>query len=499
MAFSSNDFREWVLLAEGGEAEVFRAHQNSLERPVAIKRLKYAALVNSGAIQRFGGEAKLSASLRHPSLVQVFDYGQEGPYWCIVMEYVDGIDFGKLLQPHGGLARLPRSLQLDLARQLVEVMIFLHAQDVVHRDLKPENVMVDRQGRVKLLDLGLARASQTLITDPHGATLRGTLAYIAPELLRGQGSYNSRSEYYALALVVMELFHQKRLLSGGSPNDVLARIQSGPSEEDFRALPEQLRAPIRQCLLQNPEDRPSSLRPLLDAIAREAEAVADTRFMNTHSLQSYVLYSHRNWLWREVVRLRTEGKVELAFGLGKELVELIPDDKEAQLALLELGSSLNEKQDIGTRLDIGVKRNSKNKKLLAGFLSILVMILVAALYVNLRGAESTEDLGDDLVRRQQELLSRDSDALFLGKSAGQRLAKHLPTSGAYGVLIIEGLPKGYVFRVNGGEYRTARSIQLLEDRYMLEVRDQRKRRVLTDSITVVPGEPTVFQFGKKGR
>jgi eukaryotic-like serine/threonine-protein kinase len=128
MSFSSNDFRDWVLLAEGGEAEVFRARQVSLDRLVAIKRLKYAALVNSGAIQRFGGEAKLSASLQHPCLVQVYDYGQQGPYWNIVMEYVDGIDFGKILHPRVGIPPLPVAFKLDLARQLVEVLNFLHSR-----------------------------------------------------------------------------------------------------------------------------------------------------------------------------------------------------------------------------------------------------------------------------------------------------------------------------------------------------------------------------------
>lgn len=501
MAFASNDFRDWVLLAEGGEAEVFRSRQVSLDRPVAIKRLKYAALVNSGAIQRFGGEAKLSASLHHPSLVQVYDYGQEGPYWCIVMEFVDGIDFGKLLHPEGRFKALPMGFKLDLARQFVEVMEFLHGRDVVHRDIKPENVMVDRSGRVKLLDLGLARANPTLITDPHGATLRGTLAYIAPELLRGQAPYSPQSEYYALALVLLELFNQKRIFSGGSANDVLSRIQAGPEESVFAALPEALRAPIRQCLKPMPGDRPQNLAPMMDAIRTEMQTVPGDWTSAREALEAYIRADQRVWLWREVQLARSEGRIESAFACARELIELDPTDGEAQGALLELSTRLNERQDsqpllVETAWSPG---QLKKPKVMASLLALLCVIFVVLLVRGLREAGLVDDLGQGLIERQRAEMKNHPDGLD-GDAYGNpaSLGSSGPASRAYGVLVVEGLPRGYSYLVNGAEYRSRKPIQLPEDRYVLEIRDHRKRRVRFDSIAVMPGEPTVIQYEKEG-
>ncbi len=395
MAFSSHDFRDWVLLAEGGEAEVYRARQASLDRPVAIKRLKYAALVNSGAIQRFGSEAKLSASLHHPCLVQVYDYGQEGPYWCIVMEYVDGIDLGKLLHPEGRFKPLTLGFKLDLARQLSEVMAFLHSREVVHRDLKPENIMVDRAGRVKLLDLGLARANPTLITDPHGATLRGTLAYIAPELLRGQSPYTTRSEYYALALVLLELFNQKRLLGGGSANEVLSRIQSGPPEESFHCIPTSLKGFLRECLAPNPADRPASLSPLIEALRIEQDGVPGDWSTARETLEDYVRSEHRQWLWREVVRARREGQIESAFARTREVMDLDSEDSEAQAAFVELSTRLNEKQDAKSLFE-PVRFHISRKQVVTLVLTLLGLFLSVQLFLNLHEAFWSDDLGKGL-------------------------------------------------------------------------------------------------------
>jgi serine/threonine protein kinase len=502
MAFASNDFRDWVLLAEGGEAEVFRSRQVSLDRPVAIKRLKYAALVNSGAIQRFGGEAKLSASLHHPSLVQVYDYGQEGPYWCIVMEYVDGIDFGKLLHPEGRFQALPLGFKLDLARQLVEVMEFLHGRDVVHRDIKPENVMVDRVGRVKLLDLGLARANPTLITDPHGATLRGTLAYIAPELLRGQAPYGPKSEYYALGLVLLELFNQKRILGGGSANDVLSRIQEGPEDGAFAALPEGLRELIRQCLKPTPAERPDSLGPLIAAIRRELQAVPGDWSSAREILEAYIRVDKRQWLWREVVRARSEGQIESAFGRARELIELNPEDGEAQGALLELSTRLNERHDtkLVTEPDSWSAAQIKKPKVMATVLAVLCVVFAVLLVRGLREAGLVDDLGQGLIERQRAEMKNYPDGLGTDMFGEAQVAGQVsPASRAYGVLVVEGLPRGYSYLVNGAEYRSRKPIQLPEDRYVLEIRDHRRRRVMWDSIAVAPGEPTVFQYEKEGR
>ena len=98
MSFATGDFSDWSLLGEGGEAQIFRARQVSLDRMVAIKRLKLSAIGGEEEIKRFVREAKLCASLSHPSLVQVNDYGSDGSFYYLVMEYVQGVDLGKMAE-----------------------------------------------------------------------------------------------------------------------------------------------------------------------------------------------------------------------------------------------------------------------------------------------------------------------------------------------------------------------------------------------------------------
>src|SRR5689334_20180928 len=152
MAFSAGDYSDWSLIAEGGEAEVFRARQVRLDRKVAVKRLKLSAIGSESEVRRFEGEAKLCASLSHPSLVSIFDYGRDEKFYYLVMEYVEGADLDRLVKA-AGPEGLPHPLRLHLARQMAEVVEFIHAKGLVHRDLKPENFMVDSHGRLKLLDL----------------------------------------------------------------------------------------------------------------------------------------------------------------------------------------------------------------------------------------------------------------------------------------------------------------------------------------------------------
>src|SRR4051794_7531882 len=158
MSFATGDFSDWSLLGEGGEAQIFRARQVSLDRMVAIKRLKLSSIGNEEEIKRFEREAKLCASLSHPSLVQVNDYGSDGKFYYLVMEYVQGVDLGKMaelgsayvsssnLSVTGGMEvlgmpagaghaepggpGLPESLKVHLARQMVEVVEFIHQKGV---------------------------------------------------------------------------------------------------------------------------------------------------------------------------------------------------------------------------------------------------------------------------------------------------------------------------------------------------------------------------------
>ena len=177
-------YRLIELLGQGGMATIYRARDNQLERDVAVKLLRpeYGRDPDFGA--RFRQEAQSAASLNHPGIVSVFDYGQDeaGPF--IVMELVDGEDLASVIRRTGALPpRQAARLTAEIARALAAA----HARGIVHRDVKPGNVLLARDGRVKVADFGIARAlAEAQMTLP-GTTL-GSVHYFSPEQARGEST-----------------------------------------------------------------------------------------------------------------------------------------------------------------------------------------------------------------------------------------------------------------------------------------------------------------------
>ncbi|MEO7424326.1 MAG: serine/threonine-protein kinase, partial [Fibrobacteria bacterium] len=370
MSFATGDFSDWSLLGEGGEAQIFRARQVSLDRMVAIKRLNLSSIGDEEEIKRFEREAKLCASLSHPSLVQVNDYGSDGKFYYLVMEYVQGVDLGKMAElgsayvsssnlsvtgsmeaarfnprPKGEAANpgLPESLKVHLARQMVEVVDFIHQKGVLHRDLKPENFMADLTGRLKLLDLGMARAHSHGLaqTDSKGGALKGTLAYIPPEILRGRGRMETVSEYYSLALVLLELFSGARYYRGKSADEVVALIQSGITIARITGVPASVKALLSPYLNPDPDRRPKSLEPLLKglkAMQSNTLALAGGR----EALEEVIRKEQKAWLWAMVRASEGTGKIEDAFARLRELLEADPANAEVQAKFQELGVRIND-------------------------------------------------------------------------------------------------------------------------------------------------------------
>ena len=187
-------------LGVGASAHVFVAEDVSLGRRVAIKVLHPALAGDEGFLRRFRAEAKVVASLRHPNILTVFDWGEDGGSPYLVMELLEGgslralLDRGVLLTPEQAA-----SVGSDAARALD----YAHRRGLVHRDIKPANLIFDDEGRVTVADFGLARAlAEATWTEPAGAVV-GTARYAAPEQVRGE-KLDSRADVYALALVLVE-------------------------------------------------------------------------------------------------------------------------------------------------------------------------------------------------------------------------------------------------------------------------------------------------------
>ena len=183
-------YRLVELLGEGGMATIFRAVDTQLGRDVAIKLLRPEYLRDPDFSSRFRQEAQNAASLNHPNVVSVFDYGEDpaGPY--IVMEFVDGEDLATILRRNGSL---PPPQAARIAAAVARALAAAHARGIVHRDVKPGNVLIGRDGRVKVVDFGIARAvAEAQMTLP-GTTL-GSVHYFSPEQARGEtGDQRSRT------------------------------------------------------------------------------------------------------------------------------------------------------------------------------------------------------------------------------------------------------------------------------------------------------------------
>jgi len=188
-------------LGVGASAQVFLAEDVSLQRHVAIKLLQPGLASDQGFLKRFRAEARAAASLNHPHIARVFDWGEDGAGPYLVLEYLGG---GSLLDLIERGSRLSVAQAASVAAQAARGLAHAHARGIVHRDVKPANLLFDDEGRVRVADFGVARAlAEGAWTEPTGAGVVGTARYAAPEQAQGI-VLDGRADVYALALVVFE-------------------------------------------------------------------------------------------------------------------------------------------------------------------------------------------------------------------------------------------------------------------------------------------------------
>ena len=197
-------FEILALLGQGGMGAVYKARQPALDRLVALKILPPQASGDSGFADRFTREARALARLSHPNIVTVHEFGRAGGLHYFVMEYVEGQNLRQLEQA----GKLPPREALNIIPQICDALQFAHDEGIVHRDIKPENVMLDKKGRVKIADFGLARI---LGREPEGLRLTGakdvmgTPHYMAPEQIEHPQEVDHRADIYSLGVVFYEL------------------------------------------------------------------------------------------------------------------------------------------------------------------------------------------------------------------------------------------------------------------------------------------------------
>ncbi|MGV3663783.1 MAG: serine/threonine-protein kinase [Prosthecobacter sp.] len=191
------------MIGQGGMGRVYRAQQPHLNRTVALKVLSAERVGHPEWLERFGREARALARLSHPHIVQVYDFGEK-PLPYLLMEHVDGVNLRQAMQDGGLTAREA----LTIVPKLCDALHYAHEHGVLHRDIKPENILIDTEGRVKLVDFGLAKLRDEGVlpfTLTQSGTKLGTMAYMAPEQVEKPAEVDHRADIYSLGVVFYEM------------------------------------------------------------------------------------------------------------------------------------------------------------------------------------------------------------------------------------------------------------------------------------------------------
>jgi Tol biopolymer transport system component len=277
-------------LGAGGMGEVYRAHDTKLNRDVAVKVLPEAVANDRERLTRFAREAQTLAALNHPNIATIYGV-EDGATQAIVMELVEGATLAELMS--GARGGLPLDQALAIARQIADALEAAHGRGIVHRDLKPANVKVTPDGKVKVLDFGLAKAkdgpagmpsdvsnSPTFTAASAAGMIVGTAAYMSPEQASGRAT-DARTDIWAFGVVLFEMLSGRPLWSGETTGHILAEVlKTEPAWETLpRTTPPVVRGLLERCLRKNPRSR---LRDIGDARIEIEDWLArpeKTRFM----------------------------------------------------------------------------------------------------------------------------------------------------------------------------------------------------------------------------
>ncbi|PYS36143.1 MAG: hypothetical protein DMG14_25305 [Acidobacteria bacterium] len=260
------------LLGKGGMGEVYRARDTKLKREVAIKILPDEFSRDGDRLSRFQREAEVLASLNHPNIAAIYELQEANDTCFLVLELVEGDTLADRLQQ----GPIPVEEALGIAKNISEALEAAHGKGIIHRDLKPANVKITPEGKVKVLDFGLAKAietgpagttvsnSPTLLSGTMGGMILGTAAYMAPEQARGRAA-DQRSDVFSFGCVLYEMLTGHQLFGGEEVSDVLASVLK--SEPNWNLLPDDLNPKLRDLLQRCLEKSPS----------RRWHAIADVR------------------------------------------------------------------------------------------------------------------------------------------------------------------------------------------------------------------------------
>ncbi len=264
-------------LGAGAFGTVYKAKDKLLGRRVAIKTIRLDGLVATQTaleelVERFQREARVSAQLRHPGIVTIYDVGEADGANYLAMEFIEGSGLDRII---AGERRVAPGRAAAICAQVAEALHYAHEQGVVHRDIKPANIMIEAGDRVKVADFGIAKvkdAGEQQLTAT--GSLLGTPSYMSPEQARGQ-QLDGRSDLFSLGCVLYEMLKGRKAFQGDSITALLFKIiaeEPPPLRDDDPEIPDELEAIVRKALAKSPADRYANGQEMADALRAVASA-----------------------------------------------------------------------------------------------------------------------------------------------------------------------------------------------------------------------------------
>jgi beta-lactam-binding protein with PASTA domain len=254
-------------IGAGGMAEVWRGHDRVLNRTVAIKTLLPQFARDASFVDRFRREAQAAARLNHPGIVSVYDTGTDGDTPYIVMHLIEGRTLADFLESG---KRLPPSKAAEIAQEVAEALAAAHAHGVIHRDIKPANIMITREGKVLVMDFGIARLISGPETAPQTSAVMGTASYLSPEQAQGH-AVDARTDIYSLGVVLYEMLTGRPPFTGDSPMAIAYKQVNANPEAPSSVnpdVPPELDAVAMRALSKNPANRYQTGQEFADDLER---------------------------------------------------------------------------------------------------------------------------------------------------------------------------------------------------------------------------------------
>ncbi|MCC2685835.1 MAG: serine/threonine protein kinase, partial [Paenibacillaceae bacterium] len=244
----------------GGMAIVYKGHDVLLNRKVAVKVLRDQYVHDDEFIRRFQREAQAAASLSHPNIVSIYDVGKENDVHYIVMEYVEGTTLNEVIKE-----KAPMQVEeaIHFTSQICDALDHAHSNQIVHRDIKPHNILIGKNGRVKVTDFGIARATTSSTITQTGSVV-GSVHYFSPEHAKGV-SAGAKSDLYSLGIVLYQMLTGRLPFLGESPISVALKHLQENVEEPRKVnslIPQSVENIILKSMRKNPDERYSSAKQM---------------------------------------------------------------------------------------------------------------------------------------------------------------------------------------------------------------------------------------------